>query len=657
MADYTIRGDTKLDASGLNKGLSKLGSLASAGLGAVVKAGAAAATALVGVGTASVMLASDLTEVQNVVDVTFGDNAGQINDWAKAAAKAYGLSELAAKQYTGTLGAMLKSMGLADDQVLTMSEDMVGLAGDFASFYNLDPAEAFEKIRSGISGETEPLKQLGINMSVANLEAYALAEGITTAYKDMTQAEQATLRYNYLMSVSADAQGDFARTQDSLANQMRIAQLQTQELGSAIGQSLLPMATEAAKSANTMLEALKEGFDKGGVSGMIEAATGAVQQIAEGIAEAAPSLISTAGQLLVAVAKGLWQAAPTLMASARQILGAVVSTIGPAIATYGPQLWQAGLDLLGQIAEGLRTGIPAFLSQALPMLVQFSGSLREHAGQLVDSGLGLITSLVQGLIAALPDLIAYVPTIVTNIAGIINDNFPKILATGVSLIWQLITGIIQNIPNLIANAGQIVLAIISVISAVNWLSLGKKLLTAIINGIKKIGPKIPSTFKNLMDDGIQAIKKIDWLKLGKDIIKGIIAGLKNAKDLLVEALLGMMGSGVNAVMDFFEIGSPSKLMRDKVGRWLPAGVAEGVTDNTDTATTAMNNMAERMLDQAQAIMDNADIQAFSTRQADPAGGNAAIRASFKSEHTTTIEMDGRTVGKVVAPYVDEYLDS
>lgn len=657
MADYTIRGDTKLDASGLNKGLSKLGSLASAGLGAIVTAGAAAATAMAGVGTASVMLASDLTEVQNVVDVTFGDNAGQINDWAKAAAKAYGLSELAAKQYTGTIGAMLKSMGVADDQVLTMSQDMTGLAGDFASFYNLDPAEAFEKIRSGISGETEPLKQLGINMSVANLEAYALAEGITTAYKDMTQAEQATLRYNYLMSVSADAQGDFARTQDSLANQMRIAKLQTQELGSAIGQSLLPMATEAAKSANTMLEALKEGFDKGGVSGMIEAATGAVQQIAEGIAQAAPSLIATAGQLLGAIAKGLWQAAPTLMASARQILGAVVSTIGPAIATYGPQLWQAGLDLLGQIAEGLRTGIPAFLSQALPMLAQFSGSLREHAGQLIDAGIGLITSLMQGLIAALPDLIAYVPTIVTNIAGIINDNLPKILATGVSLIWQLITGILQNIPNLIANAGQIVRAIISVISAINWVSLGSKLLTGIINGIKTIGPQIPSTFKDLLGKGIQAIKSIKWADVGKNIIKGIVEGLKAAKDLIINALLGMMDNAVNAVLDFFGINSPSKLMRDEVGRWLPAGAAEGITENTDTATAAMDNMAERMLDQAQAVMDNADDQAFDTRRADPAGGNAVIRASFKSEHTTTIEMDGRTVGKVVAPYVDEYLDS
>src|SRR5574344_1744916 len=147
-----------------------------------------------------VKLASDLGEVQNVVDTTFGKNAESIDKFAKSAASAYGLSELAAKQYTGTLGAMLKSMGLTDGNVLSMSKDMVGLAGDMASFYNLDTAEAFEKIRSGISGETEPLKQLGINMSVVNLQAFAASSVIKKTYSSMTQGEQATLRYQYIMS-------------------------------------------------------------------------------------------------------------------------------------------------------------------------------------------------------------------------------------------------------------------------------------------------------------------------------------------------------------------------------------------------------------------------------------------------------------------------
>ena len=156
--------------------------------------------------------ASDLAEVQNVVDVTFGNAAQQINEWSQAALKVYGINEVTAKQYTGTMGAMLKSSGLAGNAVVDMSMNLTALAADMASFYNLDTDVAFEKIRSGISGETEPLKQLGINMSVVNLEAYAMTQGITESYSEMSQAEQTALRYSYLLQATADAQGDFART-------------------------------------------------------------------------------------------------------------------------------------------------------------------------------------------------------------------------------------------------------------------------------------------------------------------------------------------------------------------------------------------------------------------------------------------------------------
>lgn len=213
-------------------------------------------------GKAAIGVASDLNEVQNVVDTTFGtDGAIKVNEWARNAAEAFGESELQAKQFTSTLGAMFKSMGVGQADMEEMSMSLAGLAGDMASFYNLDPTEAFEKLRSGISGETEPLKQLGINMSVANLEAFALSEGITTAYNSMTQAEQATLRYQYIMSATADAQGDFANTSDSLANQQRILQLEIQTLAAEIGQDLMPIAQEILTIARDGIQWISENKD------------------------------------------------------------------------------------------------------------------------------------------------------------------------------------------------------------------------------------------------------------------------------------------------------------------------------------------------------------------------------------------------------------
>lgn len=207
--------------------------------------------ALLDFGKDAVQAASDLSEVQNVVDTTFGaSGAAKIEAWAKRAGTAFGLSETQAKRFTSTLGAMMKSSGMAGDEIVGMSTDLAGLAADMASFYNLDFDTAFQKIRSGISGETEPLKQLGINMSVANLQAFALQQGLTKTFAEMSQGEQTMLRYQYLMSATADAQGDFARTSDGYANGMRALETQLETLKTNLGSNILPVIEWAVGEIN-----------------------------------------------------------------------------------------------------------------------------------------------------------------------------------------------------------------------------------------------------------------------------------------------------------------------------------------------------------------------------------------------------------------------
>ena len=206
-------------------------------------------------GKAAIGVASDLNEVQNVVDTTFGTaGAIKINEWARNAAEAFGESELQAKQFTSTLGAMFKSMGVGQADMEEMSMSLAGLAGDMASFNNLGVDEAFAKIRSAIAGETEPMRELGVVMTVANLEAFALSEGIDKTYNSMTQAEQATLRYQFIMKSTADAQGDYAETNDSLANRQRALQLAIQTLAAEIGQDLMPIAQEMLSTAKDAIE-------------------------------------------------------------------------------------------------------------------------------------------------------------------------------------------------------------------------------------------------------------------------------------------------------------------------------------------------------------------------------------------------------------------
>lgn len=212
--------------------------------------------ALLDIGKDAVAAASDLQEVQNVVDVTFGQGASQIESWAKTAGSQFGLTETQAKRFTSTLGAMMKSSGLAGSEIVGMSTDLAGLAADMASFYNLDFDTAFQKIRSGISGETEPLKQLGINMSVANLNAFALQQGLSKTFDQMNQGEQVMLRYQYLMSATADAQGDFSRTSDGYANSVRKLETNLEQLKTTLGTTFIGAVAEATGFLNSFIESL-----------------------------------------------------------------------------------------------------------------------------------------------------------------------------------------------------------------------------------------------------------------------------------------------------------------------------------------------------------------------------------------------------------------
>ena len=208
------------------------------------------------IGKAAIQAASDLEEVQNVVDTTFGASSGKIDAWAKNAIKQYGLTETKAKKFASTIGSTLKSMGVEENQLLDVSESLAGLAADMASFYNLDFDTAFEKLRSGLIGQAEPLKALGINMSAANLQAFALSKGIQTAVDKMSASEQAMLRYEYIMQATSDAQGDFARTSDGMANGLRLLESQIETLKTTIGEHFLGSVTSAITSINDMISLL-----------------------------------------------------------------------------------------------------------------------------------------------------------------------------------------------------------------------------------------------------------------------------------------------------------------------------------------------------------------------------------------------------------------
>lgn len=226
------------------------------GLGRVV-ASVLGVGAIVAFGKSCVKLGSDLAEVQNVVDVTFGKMSGAVNAFSKNAITQFGLSELTAKKYMGTYGAMAKSFGIVGEAGYQMSAAITGLTGDVASFYNLSTDEAYTKLKSIFTGETESLKELGVVMTQTALDQYALNNGFGKTTAKMTEQEKVMLRYQFVMSSLADASGDFARTSTSWANQVRVLSLQFQSLKATIGQGLINAFTPVIRVINTILAKLQ----------------------------------------------------------------------------------------------------------------------------------------------------------------------------------------------------------------------------------------------------------------------------------------------------------------------------------------------------------------------------------------------------------------
>lgn len=301
------------------------------------------------------------------------------------------------------------------------------------------------------------------------------------------------------------------------------------------------------------------------------------------------------------------------------MIGNVLAGIPQLVYGLVPEVLQTGTELVSSLASGFAQGIPAFLSTALPQLLSFTEELRANAGQFVDAGLNCITQLLNGLIAGLPQLIAYVPDIIINIAGTINDNMPKILAQGVSIIVQLIAGIIQAVPALLANWQKILQAILSVISAINWLNIGKNILTSVANGVKSMGSSMLTAFKGGFSSALNWIKSLpsQAVKWGKNLIQGFIKGLTGKGNVVSNA-----ATAVTAGISLAETAS------GKQDNW----AASWASANTSLGSSAQT-MAEIAIP---AYTKSGDAAVASASKAAAAASKTATTASVVSSYADTV---------------------
>jgi hypothetical protein len=348
---------------------------------------------IVGAGVAAAKLASDLNESMNKVEVAFGKNSAGVKTWSDTTLISFGIAKGTALDMVSNYGDMATSMGLPTDSAAVMSEKLVGLAGDLASFKNIGIGEANTALSSIFTGETESLKQLGIVMTQANLQDFAASKGIKTKIADMTQAEQTQLRYNYVMSVTNNAQGDFIRTGAGTANQARIFGETIKELGANMGSYLLPVVTPVIAKLSEMAK----GF------GDLGEGTKKTILVVAGVAAVIGPVLVVTGSLITAF--GTVAGALGIASTAAGVASVATAGVGTAVAGTAASAGAAALLLnpvtLAIAAVGLAAvGVGIALNQkVIPAIDLFGGQVSATTQKTVTAYMDLNTKVGVSLLS------------------------------------------------------------------------------------------------------------------------------------------------------------------------------------------------------------------------------------------------------------------
>lgn len=508
---------------------------------------------------------SNVTEVQNVVDTAFKDLSGQADQWASNAMTNFGLSELSAKKYMGVFGQMSNAMGITGQAALDMAEDVTGLTGDVASFYNLSTDEAYTKLKSIWTGETETLKDLGVVMNQTNLDQYALNNGFGKTTAKMTEQEKVMLQYQYVTSALSNATGDFVKTQDSWANQTRILSLRFEQLKASLGKGFIALFTPILRGLNTVLAGLQKVAD--GFASFVQMLTGAdvstsmgsISSDIAGIGDDASSAADNVGDIGSAAKKTAKDIERSLAGfdQINKLTEPTDDSSDSSGSTGGTSSGIGSVDLVPDVSgstSNATSAISDFVNKAkkeLDKLRKWSVSTFSPSMSRIWDGLTKNTDTAKkNLTSAFNDIRALGPPLLNYF----NGPFTNYLVTWVDTNGSILNGLFDSFNTVFSDvwnkAAYPILA--------NFVSVGLPMLTDFASQTLSLNGTIFDTFKaswnSLWSEGVSpAIESISnvwiglvntmagaWNEWGEPIFTGIKAAVKTTGDVFLDIWNNML---------------------------------------------------------------------------------------------------------------------
>ena len=634
--DGSLKFDTEISEKGFNKGIKNLGNIAQGGL-KVLAGSVAGIAAGFGVMTKSA-LDSFASLEQNIggVETLFKDSAQKVIDSAENAYKTAGLSANAYMETVTSFSAsLLQSLGkdtekaadYADRAIIDMSDNANKMGTSMEMIQNAYQGFAkqnytmLDNLKLGYGGTASEMYRLlqdaaNLNEEFASTAKFSMdSKGHLEAnFADITEAihivqTEMGITGTTAKEASETISGSIASAKGAFDNFLN-------GTGSpeALAESMVTAGKNVLKGLGEIVPRLLQTLPEVGKliqENLVNSLSGdSMQKIVEAGKNAVMSLID-----------GMLASVPTIIPVALNFVKLIADTV----ITNVPTLIQKGYELLSNLVDGFVKAIPEALPKILDFVQGIGDKLAEAAPILIQKGFELLQKLVEGIITAVPILISRVPEIISTFANIINDNFPTILMKGAQLLGQLVLGLIQSIPTLIANIPKIISAIVDTLMAFQWLNLGRGIIKflgdgigamkdfvvkkgfEILIGLKNTLMNLPSTLANIGRTAVSGLGNaisagISWVKnaagnivsaivntiksipggmlsIGKDIVKGLWYGISDMTGWVIDKIQGFGESVLGGIKDFFGIHSPSRVMRDEVGKYMAQGVGVGFEKN------------------------------------------------------------------------------
>ena len=527
---------------------------------------------IIAAGGASFKMASDMVESVNKVDTVFGENSKVVQDWADTSLDKMGMAKASALEMSSLFGDMGSGMGVSSQDNLKYSMSLTQLSADLASFKNVKVDIAKTALSGIYTGETESLKGLGIIMTETNLQEYALSQGIKTKVSEMSQAEKVALRYNYVMSVSKNSIGDFAKTSQSSSNQIKIFQESMKELGTTIGQNLIPVITPLIAKLNEWAKS----FSK------LSPETQKTILVVAGIAAALGPVLVVIGTLITAVSSitAAFATASAGIAAAGGIIAVLTGPIGIAIAA-----------VVALVAVGV-------------LLYKNWDVVKAKCSELFENIKPTWEAIKKTITDSIKAVVDFVKPQLDKIMKFWDENGKQIMDL-LKAYWNILTTVFGTYFKVLIEVFKIAWNSISTVIKIAWelikgyISIGIDLVTGIIKTALQIlkgdwsgaWETIKTTVSNIMGDIVKVFKGINLVQIGKDMIQGLINGITSMFNAVTDASKKIASSAGDAIKKVLGIQSPSKVTTE-YGKNVSEGFANGIETNGELVKKAAEEVAD-----------------------------------------------------------------